>query len=151
MSTTITPYLHFPGTAREAFTFYESALGGHIDAMIRYADMPMPPPPEGCAPEGAPVDMGDGIMHACITLPGGARLYAGDAHPSQGPHEGFKGSMLALEYDTVDEAKAAFEALAAGGKTTMPMMPMPWAKIFGMVTDRFGVDWAVNGESIPMN
>jgi len=25
-----------------------------------------------------------------------------------------------------------------------------WSRIFGMVTDRFGVGWAVNGEALPL-
>ncbi len=112
MSTTLTPYLNFPGTTREAYAFYERALGGHIDAMIRFADMPLPDlsaaPAEGCGPQG--MDLGDGIMHACLTLPGGAKLFAGDAPPAM-PYAGIKGVMIALQYDTVDEAGAAFEAL----------------------------------------
>ena len=32
----------------------------------------------------------------------------------------------------------------------MPLSPTFWAKTFGMVTDKFGVSWAVNGEPIPM-
>jgi PhnB protein len=32
----------------------------------------------------------------------------------------------------------------------MPMGPTFWARSFGMLTDRFGVSWAVNGEPLPM-
>jgi PhnB protein len=32
----------------------------------------------------------------------------------------------------------------------MPLGRTFWAKTFGMVTDKFGVSWAVNGELIPM-
>ena len=32
----------------------------------------------------------------------------------------------------------------------MPLAPAFWSKTFGMLTDRFGVNWAVNGEPIPM-
>lgn len=149
MSTTVTPYLSFPGTTRAAYAFYEQALGGRIDAMIRYADMPPPAAPvEGCGPQGA-MPMGDGIMHACLTLPGGAMVFAGDTPPGM-PHDGIKGVMLALQYDTVDEAKAVFAALSQGGQVQMPLAPAFWSKIFGMVTDRFGVAWAVNGEAVPM-
>jgi PhnB protein len=28
----------------------------------------------------------------------------------------------------------------------MPLAPAFWAKTFGMLTDRFGVSWGVNGE-----
>ena len=42
-----------------------------------------------------------------------------------------------------------FEALADGGTVTMPLEETFWADAFGMVTDRFGVGWGVNGGSKP--
>jgi PhnB protein len=45
------------------------------------------------------------------------------------PYEGVKGVMLALQYDTVDQAQSAFHALAQGGKVTMPLAPTFWAKV----------------------
>jgi PhnB protein len=149
MTTTLTPYLSFNGNTREAFTFYAKALGAKIETMMSYADMPAPAaaPPEGCADGGAP--SGDAIMHACLSLPGGAMLFAGDM-PHGMAYEGIKGAMIALQYDTVDQAHSAFNALAQGGKVTMPLAPAFWAKSFGMLTDRFGLSWAVNGEPIAM-
>lgn len=64
------------------------------------------------------------------------------------PFVGIKGVMLALEYDSIDEARAIFDALSEGGTITMPLAPAFWSKTFGMLTDRFGVSWAVNGEPI---
>ncbi len=146
MPTTLTPYLSFDGKTREAFGFYEQALGARIATMMRFADMPRPAATaEGCA--GA-MPSGDGIMHARLVLPGGALLFASDTPPGM-TYEGNKGVMLALQYDTVDEAQSAFHALAQGGKVTMPLGPTFWAKTFGMLTDRFGVSWAVNGEPVP--
>lgn len=150
MTTTLTPYLSFDGTTREAFAFYEKALGAKIQAMMSYADMPTPP--AGSAPEscgGQPAPSGDGIMHASLVLPGGALLFAGDMPPGM-PFDGIKGVMLTLEYDSVEQAETAFAALAEGGQITMPLAPSFWAKTFGMLTDRFGVSWAVNGEAIPL-
>jgi PhnB protein len=74
---------------------------------------------------------------------------AGD-QPAHLPYEGIKGAMMALQYDTIDQAQSAFHALSQGGNVTMPLSPTFWAKTFGMVTDKFGVSWAVNGEPIPM-
>jgi PhnB protein len=146
MTTSLTPYLTFNGDTREAFAFYERALDAKIETMMRYADLPASPTAsEGCAAEQMP--SGDGIMHACLMLPGGAMLFAGDAPPGV-TFEGVKGVMLAVQYDTVAQANNAFQALADGGQVTMPMAPSFWAKTFGMLTDRFGVSWAVNGEPI---
>ncbi|MBC7938933.1 MAG: VOC family protein [Chitinophagaceae bacterium] len=146
MATTLTPYLSFDGNTREAFAFYEKALGARIETMMSYADMPAPPSGDPACGD-APPATGDGIMHACLMLPGGAMLFAGDTPPGM-PHEGVKGVMLALQYATLDEAHSAFHALARDGQVTMPLAPAFWAKSFGMLTDRFGISWAVNGEPI---
>jgi len=146
MPTTLTPYLSFGGNTREAFAFYERALGAKIETMMSYADMPASAAHDaGCGDGQAP--SGDGIMHACLVLPGGAMLFAGDT-PPRVPYEGVKGVMLAIQYDTIDQAHDAFHALSQGGQVTMPLAPAFWAKTFGMLTDLFGVSWAVNGEPI---
>jgi PhnB protein len=146
MATTLTPYLSFDGNTREAFAFYEKALGAKVETMMSYADMPPMPASDPACGDG-PRPVGDGIMHARLALPGGALLFAGDTPPGM-PHQGIKGVMLAIQYDTVDQAHGAFHALSQGGQVTMPLAPSFWAKSFGMLTDRFGVSWAVNGEPI---
>lgn len=152
MTATLTPYLSFGGNTREAFAFYAQALGATIQTMMSYADMPAHAAPaessKGCGDDMPPSD--DGIMHACLALPGGAMLFAGDMPPSM-PYGGFKGVMIALQYDTVEQARIVFEALSQGGQVTMPLMPSFWAKSFGMLTDRFGLSWAVNGEPIAVH
>ena len=151
MPTTLTPYLAFNGNTRDAFRFYEQVLGAKTEIMMSFNDMPKMPAPAAAPADGCEGGMpsGDGIMHACLALPGGARLMAGDA-PSHMPYEGIKGAMMALQYNTTDQAQTVFHALSQGGHVTMPLGPTFWAKTFGMVTDKFGVSWAVNGEPIPM-
>jgi PhnB protein len=46
----------------------------------------------------------------------------------------------------VAQATAAFNAVAEGGTVSMALQPMFWAKIWGMLTDKFGTPWIVNGE-----
>ena len=61
MFTTLTPYLSFDGKTREAFAFYEKALGAKIETIMSYADMPASAmPSEGCGDAGMP--SGDAIM-----------------------------------------------------------------------------------------
>ena len=54
-----------------------------------------------------------------------------------------KGFALSLGYPSADEARRIFDALAAGGQTTMPMQKTFWAEAFGMLIDRFGTPWRV--------
>lgn len=132
------PYLSFDGNCYEAMRFYEEALGGKLEKLVRHADTPWA--------FDVPEEQRQLIVHACLNLPGSGQLYAGDRCPQQA-YEGMKGVSLTLCYETVEEAQRIFQALAEGGRITMPLQAAFWAKIFGMVTDRFGTSWIINGES----
>ena len=132
-------YLGFDGTCADAMRFYERALGGKLEVMMSGADSPMA--------AQMPKEFAHRIMHARLVLPGGGMLYAGDS-PANVPYEGIKGVAITLDYDTVAEAERVFAALGEGGQVTMPMQPAFWAKRWGMLVDRFGTPWIVNGEQI---
>jgi PhnB protein len=117
--------------------FYERALGGTLELLLRNADSPFA--------AQTPKEHADRIMHARLALPGGGALYAGDC-PPQMKYSGIHGVGLTLNFDTVAQATAAFNALAEGGTVSMGLQPMFWAKIWGMLTDKFGTPWIVNGE-----
>ena len=134
-------YLAFDGNCAEAVRFYEKALDARLEILMSGADSPMA--------KDIPKEFAHRIIHARLALPGGGLLYAGDA-PAQVPYPGIKGVSLALNYDTVEEARRVFDALSAGGQVTMPMQAAFWAKAWGMLVDRFGTPWIVNGEMVPM-
>ena len=120
--------------------FYERLLGGKIEAMMTHAESP--------APAQSPPGMSDRIMHARLNV-GGRILMASDSMVGK-PIGGSKGFSLSLSYATTGEAKKIFDALAEGGRVTMPMQESFWAKAFGMLVDRYGTAWMVNGEPAPM-
>ena len=134
-------YLGFDGNCADAMRFYEQALGGKLEVLMSGADSPMA--------EQMPKEFRHRIMHARLALPGGGLLYAGDT-PANVPYEGIKGVSITVDYATVAEAQRVFDALAAGGRVTMPMQEAFWAKRFGMLVDRFGTPWIVNGEPVPI-
>jgi PhnB protein len=82
-------------------------------------------------------------MHARLALDGRA-LMASDVPQGQ-PYQGMNGFSLSLIYPSADEAKRVFNALADGGKVTMPVAKTFWADAYGMLTDRFGTPWMVGG------
>jgi PhnB protein len=82
-------------------------------------------------------------MHARLVVDGRA-LMASDA-PAGQSNPSMQGFALSLNYPTADEARRAFNALASGGKITMPVAKTFWAEAFGMLTDRFGTPWMVGG------
>ena len=135
-----TSYLSFNGNCAEAMRFYETALHGKLRALMTHGQSPMA--------EQMPKEAHHLILHAYLELPDNGVLMAGDAPPGF-PYEGMKGFSLALNYNTVEEAPAIFNALAEGGNIVMPMQPAFWAKTWGMVNDRFGTPWIVNGATLP--
>ena len=90
-----------------------------------------------------PPGSADRIMHARL-VSDGLVLMASDSMVGQ-PYEGMKGFSVSLMYPTAAEAKKAFDALAQGGRVTMPLDKTFWAEAFGMVRDRYGTPWMVNG------
>jgi PhnB protein len=130
-------YLAFNGNCAEAMRFYERALDGKLEILMTMGASPMA---AQCPPESL-----DRIIHARLALPDGGVLMAGDC-PGAMPHEGIKGVSLTLNYDSCAEAERRFHALTEGGQITMPLQPTFWAKTWGMLVDRFGTPWIVNGE-----
>ncbi len=132
----IASYLMFEGQCREAFTAYETILGGKIEAMMTYAEMP---PDAGPAPEQP-----DLIMHACLKL-GDQMLMASDSSPeqSEGPMQSVS---VYIGVQAIPEAERIFAALAEGGEVKMPLAETFWAPRFGMLRDRFGTHWMISAE-----
>jgi PhnB protein len=132
----ITPYLNYNGNCEEAFKLYQKVLGGKLDIM-KMKDAPADP--------NMPVPASDQnlVMHARLVSDKGM-LMGSDTLSSMkfNPMHGF---AIALDYPTADEAKNVFATLAEGGKVGMPIGETFWAGAFGMVTDRFGTPWMVNG------
>jgi PhnB protein len=87
-------------------------------------------------------------MHARLVLDNGV-LMAGDAMPGCSPYEGMKGFSLALTYDEASAARDVFARLGEGGSVTMAMESTFWADAFGMLVDRFGTPWIINGGMKP--
>jgi PhnB protein len=131
----LNPYLLFNGNCAEAFKFYEQTLGGKIEAIMTFNGTP--------AAEHAPPEWGDKVLHASMTV-GDQRLMASDAPPGQYAQP--QGISVSISLNDRDKGERIFNALAAGGTTTMPFAKTFWASGFGMCTDRFGIPWMVNCE-----
>jgi len=127
-------YLFVDGNCADAMRSYERTLGGKLQLMT-HGDSPM----TAQTPPGS----ANRIMHARLELDG-RLLMASDSMVGQ-PYEGMKGFSLSLIYPTVAEAQRIFAALADGGQVTMPIAKTFWAEAFGMLVDRFGTPWMVNG------
>ncbi len=134
----ITSYLVFNGRAEEAAHFYAGLLGGKLENLWRFNQMPpdagFPPIPEGD---------GEKIMHCCIFFPGGSMALA-DTLPSDKRDFGNGGHMLTLVCDSIEQAETTFAKLSDGAqKIPCAMQEVFYAKRYGEVIDRFGVLWGI--------
>jgi PhnB protein len=128
-------HVAFGGNCREAMEFYAEVTAGHLEAMITYGETP--------AKADVPEAMHDRIVHSSLNLRGrrlmGADM-AGDCY--QAP----QGAQVHLDYADAARAEQVFQALSEGGITIMPFEETFWAHRFGMVKDRFGVQWMISAE-----
>ena len=130
----IQPYLFFDGRCEEAIDFYKRALGAEVTMLMRFKEMPDPPP--GSIPPGAE----DKVMHASIQI-GDATVLVSDGQ-CQG-QASFQGFALSLTAADDAEAKRLFAALSDDGQVQMPLGKTFFSSQFGMAADRFGVSWMV--------
>jgi PhnB protein len=128
-------YLLFDGTCAEAMRFYERTLDGKLEVLMTQAQSPM----AGQTPQAS----ADRIMHARLVI--GDRVLMASDWMVDRPYEGMNGFSLSLIYPVVADARRVFDALAKGGQVTMPLQKTFWAEAFGMLIDRFGTPWMVNG------
>jgi PhnB protein len=137
------PYRFFSGTCREAMSFYARVFGAEDRLQIlTVVDMF----PDGNRPDGMPEAMPDAIMHAALPI-GDGWLYASD-DPTPGGAPPMAGVNISLAFPTEEETRRVFDTLAQGGVVRMPLTPMSWAGLFGMLTDRYGTRWMVQLEGM---
>jgi PhnB protein len=129
----VQPYLFFNGRCEEALEFYRSAVGAEVEMLSRFKDAPEP----GMTQPG----MENKVMHASFRI-GETILMASDGRCEGEPR--FEGFSLSIVVPDEEKAASVFNALAEGGKVTMPLEKTFWAPKFGMLEDRFGVGWMVS-------
>ncbi len=127
----LSPYLNFDGKCAEAMEFYHKIFGGKLDIQ-RFGDAPMQ----------TPEDQKNRVMHATLTNDI-MSFMASDTQPGT-PFN--VGNNVHLSLAGTDEKMLTeiFNKLAAGGTTTMPLAKQFWGDTFGMLTDKFGINWMVN-------
>ena len=124
-------YLNFEGRCDEALKFYEKAIGARIGMVMRFKDNP--------SPEHNPPGSENKVMHSEFTI-GDTQLFATDGF---GKGSKFEGISLSIATADDKETEKVFKALAESGEVTMPLGKTFFASSFGMLKDRFGVQWMV--------
>jgi len=132
-------YLNFDGNCEEAFNFYRSVLGGEFSYVGKFKDMP--------AQEGAPATDIDGnrIMHICLPISKETMLMGSDTGGEWAANfQKGNNFTISIHTDSKNEADKLFNGLSSDGKATMPMNQTFWGDYFGMLTDKFGINWMIS-------
>jgi PhnB protein len=132
----LVPYLFFSGNCEDALNFYKKVFGGEITGIMRWKEMPADAGGPPVTPETA-----ERVMHSNFKS-GSISFMASDASPGKQYGEG--PISLSLGTDDPAEAQRIFDSLAQGGNVEMPMQDMFWGAKFGMLTDKYGIDWMMN-------
>jgi PhnB protein len=126
-----TPYFTFPGTARQALTFYQGVFGGEL-TLHTLADF------------GRSDGPADAVAHGILQGP--VDLFASDGGQDE-PVLRLSGVLFSL-LGTADPAtlEGWFAGLCDGGTDVDQLQRRPWGAHDGQVTDRFGVRWLIGYE-----
>lgn len=132
MTSRLNPYLRFKDNAREAMEFYKGIFGGNLVINTFGESQVSQDPTED-----------DKVMHAMLEADNGITFMASDTPNSMEYTSGSNISM-SLSGDNEEELRGYWNKLVEGGQITMPLEKAPWGDTFGMVTDKFGINWMVN-------
>jgi PhnB protein len=134
-------YLTFNGNCEEAFNFYKSVFGGEFPYLGRFNQMP----PSEAGGKPLTGSEGERIMHVSLPISKETMLMGSDTGGEwakdfkQGNN--FSVSVTAF---SKEEADTIFNGLSKGGQVTMPMDKTFWGDYFGMLTDKFGINWMMS-------
>lgn len=132
MKSTLNPYLSFKDDAREAMEFYRTVFGGKLELKTFQDYNASKDPSED-----------EKIMHAMLEAENGITFMAADT-PNSMSYDSGKRISMSLSGDNEDELRQYWEKLSEGGSIIMELQKAEWGDTFGMLTDKFGIDWMVN-------
>ncbi len=126
------PYIHFPGTAREALTFYADVFGCDV-RRYSFGDFNRTDGPVDAIAHG-------GLMNGTVNFFGSD--VSGDELPVR--CEGLMLSLLGTAAPSV--LRQWFAKLAEGGRIIDELQVRPWGDSDGRVVDRYDVQWLIGFE-----
>lgn len=135
----LNPFVRFnDGKCREAMEFYKTIFGGKVEYMTT-GESPMA--------KDMPADKHSLIMHAELNAKG-VVFFGSDMMRDKaviGDNVG-----MALNCESEKELNEHFAKLSEGGDVFLKPEEAFWGAIFGMVTDKYGVEWMLNFQKKPI-
>ena len=132
MTIRFSPYISFPGNAREAMTYYQDIFGGELNIQSYEGmedAMPFTPPKDAVAHSELVAD--------AVVIAGG------DAMGAEQPGLASEVYSFLLSFASADEAAPLWEKFTStGASVVMPFELAPWGQFYGQVKDPFDVLWS---------
>jgi PhnB protein len=127
-----TPYIHFPGTAREALNYYGDVFGCSVQLNTL----------EDFNRTNGPAEA---IAHGFLTN-GPVSLFGSDVIGEERPVQ-VEGIMLSLLGTAAPSVLHGwFSRLSEGGRVIYDLQVRPWGASDGQVVDRYGLHWLIGYE-----
>jgi len=127
-------HLNFRGDAAAALAFYQAVFGGELSAVTYQQAGQVGDAADAQLLMWGQVASGDGFRVMAYDVPSG-RAWA----PGESPF------FVVLSFSSHEVLRARWEGLCQGGQVLQPLGASGWSPLYGMVKDRFGVTWVLDG------
>lgn len=87
----------------------------------------------------------DKIMHIALPIGKSSVLMGSDTPEFMDKHnENETRCKISVSAESKEEADKLFNGLSEGGNVEMPIAESPWGSYFGMLRDKFGIEWMID-------
>ncbi|MEH6945185.1 VOC family protein [Bacillus sp. JJ722] len=132
-------YLNFNGNCREAVEYYAQVFGLETPQIMTFGEAPSNPD------YPLPDEAKNLVMHTRLNIDGSTVMFS-DTFPGTPFVEG-NNITLALVNKNTDQIQSIFNQLKEGGTVSMDLQETFWSKLYGSLTDKFGIHWQFNYDS----
>ena len=129
-------YINFNGNCREAVEFYAEVFETEKPQIMSYEDMPED---EDFLLTEENKNL---VLHTSLTIEGSEIMFS-DIPPGMPFVIGNNVSLMIIS-DDMDRIKSMFNKLIIDGTVGMELQETFWSKLYGYVTDKFGIGWQFN-------
>jgi len=128
-------FVNFNGECKEAVEFYAKVFKTEVGNMMMFSDAP--------AEEGYVMSEADKNKVMYAGLPFGDSVIMFSDTPEGAPYIQGTNIALTVSFEDKEEVARVFNELSVGGQIIMPLSQTFFSEYFGMLTDKFGLNWQI--------
>ena len=137
----VIPYINFHGNCRQALEFYQEVFETEKAELMTFGQMP--PDPDFPVTE----ETKDLVAHATLKINDGIIMFSD--MPADIPFTAGNNISVMVSGTGIDDKLTQYfnRIKDDGGKVEMELAETFWTKLFGSITDKFGITWHFNLDS----